>query len=90
MQQKTTVLSLVDWAVRQARPVNHLVNALADLVLPTTTASAGCSGCGDHCSWFCAPDGTVYELFKWYIGSTCEYACCGSPGCCRQVSPFGC
>jgi hypothetical protein len=85
-------LSLFDRLVTRMRPVNLLVNAVADLILPLSTAKAGCSGCGEHCSYMCDPStGIVYKLFrKYYIEPTCEYSCCGTANCCREVTSITC
>jgi hypothetical protein len=91
MNHPNSVLNLFDRLVTRTRPVNLLVNAVADLILPLSTAKAECSGCGEHCSYMCDPGtGTVYKLFRTYFWGTCEYSCCGAPGCCREVTSITC
>lgn len=69
------------------QPFNRIITALADLVMPTTQVKAACSGCGQHCSYFCdSATGTIYELFRSYY-STCEYTCSHT---CKRATNMTC
>jgi hypothetical protein len=78
----------IDAFISNIAGVNRLVNAVADLVLPTTVARASCSGCSStHCGWACI-DGVGYELFRDYNTSQC--CCYDCWRYCSQATPIGC
>ena len=76
-----TLLSNVDRVVSKLAPLNHMLETVAERVLPTTKARAySCSG---YCDTYCKNGGRILrQNFVDCLGSVCHYGC----ACDRWVS----
>ncbi len=79
-------LGRMNLIIHHIKPIDRLVQNIADMIVPIKGVYASCYGCTSvHCGWYCHSDtGEVSEMFKELIEVTnCQqYICrlkCSAP-----------